>query len=259
MRNSGVVWGSLLIIMGVLFLLSRLGILAVNVWSVLWPVAIILWGLYLLFGAFGRRDDAVKTDSLALQLKGFESAAVAIRYGAGELALGSGAAPDELLSGAFGGGVEHRLSEEGELARVELRSPVDWPSGRNRRWDVALNGDIPLTLDVETGASQATIDLAHTRTSRLDLRTGASSVDLVLPEAAGHTAVTIEGGAGSVTVRVPEGVAARVTGSAAVGHLGVDETRFPRAGSTWQSPDYDTAANRADIRVSFGAGEVTVQ
>lgn len=258
MRNSSIIWGSLIILAGVLLLLNSLGILAVNVWAVIWPAALILWGVYLLIGAFGRRD-AVKTDSLALQLKGFEEAAVAIRYGAGRLVLDSGAAPDELLSGAFGGGVEHRLSEEGERARVELRSPVDWPSWRDRSWQVALNGDIPLMLDLETGASEATIDLSRTQTSRLDLRTGASSVDLILPAAAGRTAVTIEGGAGSVTVRVPDGVAARIEGGAVVGHMAVDEARFPRAASGWQSPDYDTAANRADLRVSFGAGEVSIR
>jgi hypothetical protein len=257
MRNSGVIWGGMLIILGLLFLLNSLGILAVNVWAVFWPLALIIWGLSLLVGAFGRRE-SVKTESLALQLKGFEEAAVAIRYGAGRLALDGGAAPDELLNGTFDGGVEHRLRQEGELARVELRAPVDWPSWRERSWDVALNEAIPLTLDLETGASEASLDLSQTRVKRLDLRAGASRVDLTLPASAGETAVALEGGAGSVMVHVPEGVAARIAGSAVAGALRVDDARFPRAGSVWQSPDYDSAAHRTDIRVQFGAGEVTI-
>jgi len=39
----------------------------------------------------------------------------------------------------------------------------------------------------------------------------------------------------------------------------VDGERFPRAGSTWQSPDYETAANRVAITVTFAAGEVTIR
>jgi hypothetical protein len=173
--------------------------------------------------------------------------------------IDSGAAPDELLSGTFGGGVEHQLSQEGETAHVELRSPVDWPSWHDRTWDVALNGDIPLTLDLETGASEAVVNLTKTCVKRLNLRTGASSIDLTLPSAAGETTVDIEGGAGSVTVRVPEGVAARIEGGTTLGNFDVDETRFPRAGAIRQSPDYETAENRAAIHVQFGAGEVTVR
>jgi hypothetical protein len=155
--------------------------------------------------------------------------------------------------------VEHSLSQEGETARVELRSPVDWPSWQDRTWNVALNGDIPLTLDLETGASENLINLSKTRVRRLILRTGASSVDLTLPSAAGETAVDIEGGAGSVVVRVPDGVAARIDGAATLGNFDVDEARFPRAGAIRQSPDYDTAANRAAIHVRFGAGEVKIR
>ena len=54
-------------------------------------------------------------------------------------------------------------------------------------------------------------------------------------------------------------MAARIEGGVGAGSLNVDTGRFPRAGSAYQSADYDKAANRAVIRVTFGAGEVRVR
>lgn len=259
MRNGGIIWGALLIVMGVLFLLNSLGILAVNVWMLLWPFALILFGLSLLISAFGRRKDEVRTESLALQLKGFEEAAVGIHYGAGRLTLEGGAAPDELLTGIFDGGVEHQLGQEGERARVELRAPLYRSSWENRAWEVALNENIPLALTLDVGAAETVANLTKTQTKKVLVRTGAGRVDLILPAMAGETSVNIEGGAGSVMVRLPDGVSGRIEGGAILGSFDVDETRFPRAGSIWQTDGYDMAVNRANIHATFGAGEVKIR
>ena len=259
MRYGGAVWGILLILAGVLFLLNSLGILAVNVWGVLWPAALILFGLAALAGAFRHGNDAeAVVEGLALQLKGYEEAAVTIHFGAGRLALAGGAPPDELLSGSFGGGVVHELNPDGETARVVLRPPDGLPSTDGREWDVALNEAIPLTLNLNTGASETLLDLTPMQLRRLDVRTGAGRVEIDLPNAAGQTTVNIEGGAGEVIARVPAGVAARVSGVAVLGGLEVDEGRFTRVGDGWQSPDYESAANRVEIAVRFGAGRVQI-
>ncbi len=262
MRNSGIFWGGLLIVVGVAFLLNTLGVLPGIPWRVIWPVALILLGLVFLINAAGRRGEET-VEALALQLKGFESAAVDLRYGAGRLTLDAGAAPDELLNGLFAGGVTHRLSDDGGVARVTLSSPADavwdWGGRRTRDWAIHLNGDVPLELTMDTGAAEVRADLSATQTRRLFLRTGASSTEITLPAAAGHSLARVEGGAGSVRLVVPPGVAARIEGGAAVGRFDVDGDRFPRAGSVWQSPDYETAANRAEIAVTFGAGEVQVR
>lgn len=258
MRYGGVIWGLLLVLAGVLFLLNSLGILAVNVWGVLWPAALILFGLAALAGAFRHTTTEAAVEGLALQLKGYEEAAVTIHFGAGRLALAGGAPPDELLNGAFGGGVIHTLDPDGEVARVELRAPEALPPGEGREWDVALNEAIPLTLVVNTGAAEALLDLTAMQLRRLDVRVGAGRVEMDLPTAAGLSVVNIAGGAGEVIVRVPEGVAARISGTAVLGSLDVDEERFPPVGDGWQSDEVENAANRVEIAVRFGAGRVQI-
>jgi hypothetical protein len=70
--------------------------------------------------------------------------------------------------------------------------------------------------------------------------------------------VKAEAGAASLTFIVPNGVAARIHGTVALGSMRVDEDRFPRFGNDYQSTDYGSAINRVDLDVNGGVGSVRV-
>jgi hypothetical protein len=121
-----------------------------------------------------------------------------------------------------------------------------------------VTGEVPLDLRIEAGASRTELDLGDVHLRRLDLQTGASETHVRLPRAAGHSEVRAETGAASIVLEVPGGVAARIRSRMALGSSQIDETRFPRSGDGFASPDYDTAANRVDIDVQGGVGSVRV-
>ena len=79
-----------------------------------------------------------------------------------------------------------------------------------------------------------------------------------MPQAAGETHVWVEAGAARVSIQLPQGVAGRIRVEGGVMGVDIDTARFPRSGTYYQSPDYDGAANRADINVKIGAGSVKV-
>jgi hypothetical protein len=60
-------------------------------------------------------------------------------------------------------------------------------------------------------------------------------------------------------VNIPPGVAARLRTRGGLSSIQVDEMRFRRMGDVYQSDDYETAANRADIDIEMGVGSVTVR
>ena len=94
----------------------------------------------------------------------------------------------------------------------------------------------------------------------LDIDTGASSTEVTLPANAGNTLVDIDSGAASVKVSIPTGVAARIRVKSGIASVNVDSNRFPRQdGGLYQSADYPTAANRADITIDTGVGSVDVK
>ena len=57
---------------------------------------------------------------------------------------------------------------------------------------------------------------------------------------------------------MPQGVAASIEVRSALAGVHVDGTRFPRSGSGYRSPDYDSAANKVEIRVETGVGSLDI-
>ncbi len=266
MRNESIFWGIALVLLGGLLLLDNLGYLPanINVWSIFWPLVLIVLGIRGVMQAFRPRSSASE-EPLRLPLEGARRATVRFHYGAGELRVDDRAGNDDLVNGTFGGGVEHNLRRGNEESILDLHMPsrnipIVWPDGnRGWTWTVGLNPTIPLSLDFEVGASHNVLDLRNLLVSDLRLQTGASASEIEMPARAGHTRATIKSGAASVEIRIPQGVAARIHASGGLAGIEIDEMRFPRAGSDYRSPDYETAENRLDLDVETGLGSVSIR
>jgi hypothetical protein len=180
------------------------------------------------------------------------------------------------------------------LANTRGRSPVvaatarsltidDWPghgynpldAGRNA-WDVALPTTPLDVLDLTTFANRAHVDLAGASVGRL--RVSANASDVVV-DAAGASMQNLSAvlNVGSLALTLPS--ASDLTGSLRIGggrlrlcaptDLGLRVTTrgLPRElhiggagedGSIWQSPDYASAAHRADLTVTVNFGTVEI-
>ena len=67
MRSASLFWGAVLIILGGLFLLSNLGIITADVWGIIWPTALILFGVWLLWGRLFHRGAALEHANVPLE------------------------------------------------------------------------------------------------------------------------------------------------------------------------------------------------
>ena len=83
-------------------------------------------------------------------------------------------------------------------------------------------------------------------------------MDVVLPDNAANLSVAAKTGAGNVAVHVPSGLAAKVHATSGLGKVIVDPRFSKTDGNTYQSPDYDSAANKVEITANSGAGNVSV-
>jgi hypothetical protein len=253
-------WPLLWIGVGIVLFLSTTGQLATGPGELIaeyWPWLLIGLGVWFLIGAVIPRGRP-SVEALEIPLDDVQRAQVRVRFGAGTLESVV-AAPGHLIDGSYRGGVLHREVAPGVL-ELEQDTAYGMPwLERESAWTVGLTGEIPLDLKLEAGASRTRIDLRDTKTQRLDIQTGASETTVMLPRAAGFTKVRAEAGAASVTFIVPVDVAARVHGTVALGSLNVDEARFPKFGSDYESPDYNAAPNRVDLEINGGVGSVRVR
>lgn len=264
MKRGELFWAVVLIVVGGLLLLGQF--VHVNVWQFFWPAILIGLGLWMILGS-GRRQRPLEREEVAIPLEGVERARINVKYGAGRLSVSAGAGADELVSGTFVGGLSYDKGQSGDTTEIEMRPPKEnitpspwlWGHVGGLDWDVRLNGDVPLSLILETGAASARLDLSDLRVTEFVLKTGASSTEVRLPAAAGSTRVRIESGIASVALRIPAGVAARVRSESGLASVQVDAARFPRTAGGYESPDYDVAENKVDILVKTGLGSVSIR
>ncbi len=264
MSRNALFWGSALIVLGAALLLDNLGILPFPVWNLIGPGLLIVVGIFILFIVVTGPAKG-EAQPLSIPLEGAPAAHVKISHGAGELAIHSGAGPGELVAGTFGGGVEHTSERDGSRQKVKLSSPLfsfmpwEW-FGRNvRAWSIGLSRDIPLSLEIEAGASRSRLDLSGLTLSEVKLAVGASVTEVSLPAGTGTTRAKIEAGAASVDVRIPPEAAARIRWDGGLADLSVDRSRFIQSGNVFETFDFATAVNKLDIDIETGVGSVTVR
>lgn len=265
MRKGGFLWGVIVLLSGILFLLDNLGFLPISAWSLIFPGALILIGLWFLLGPLVFRQ-VIESRNLAIPVEGVTEAKIKIRHGGGELDISSALESMNLLEGTFNGGVEERVSRTGSQVEIKLKMPeIEWwgfPSAfphDGLRWNISLNRGIAYSLNFKTGASKSRLDLHDLILTQIRLETGASSTEVFLPEQSGYTRAEFYFGSAGVDLHVPQNVAAKIKVQGALMNTdGIDKSRFPLTGEGYCSPDYATAANKIDITVEAGVGKVVI-
>ncbi len=87
-------------------------------------------------------------------------------------------------------------------------------------WDLRVNDDVPLDLNVQLGAGESDLDLDSLTLTAPDLSMGAgeTTVDLT-GDYERDLAANIEGGVGEATVRLPGEVGVRVDAEGGLGEI----------------------------------------
>jgi hypothetical protein len=282
MNRGTIFWGIVLVLLGGLLLAQNTGLIPpnVNVWSIFWSLVLVALGISLLLrntrahttvwnpgSAATPAQPAIHSgEAVRLPLGSARRATLRFHYGAGELRVDGNAAPDELFSGTFGGGLDHQERLDGEEVIAELRVPSGsfpvmgpFDGGHRLDWTVGVNPNIPLVLDMEVGASRNLLNLRDLQVKELRLQTGASESQVDLPARAGETRVTLRSGMASVELRVPENVSASIRTRGGLSSTEVDTLRFPQVGNgEYRSPDYEVAANKVNLDVESGLGAVRI-
>jgi hypothetical protein len=125
--------------------------------------------------------------------------------------------------------------------------------------DLKLNTSVPWKIVVDSGASSDSFNLSSVPVSDIQLNTGASREDITLGSPSGSVQITVNGGALTVNVHRPKGVAASVAVSGGAVSLTFDGRQSHAVGTvTAQTSDYNSASDRYRIEVSGGASNVTV-
>jgi hypothetical protein len=148
-------------------------------------------------------------------------------------------------------------------------------------WQIHLNPDVQADITARSGGGNVKLDLAGVTVTRLLADSGGGNLDLILPDntanfdaiartgggnvtveigrgARGRSVLRATSGAGTVEVRIPSGVAARIYATSGLGKEIVDPAFGAIDKHLYQSAGFDSALDRIEITVQSGAGNVIV-
>jgi len=259
MKRDNIFWGGALILLGTLFLLQTQNIIP-SIFPYIWPLALILFGLWIIVSVYWKSGNTEETFSVALQTA--KNVKYKFSHGAGQIEIKGGAPSGQALVGSSAEGINEKSRLDGDRLEVRIEAgasfiPFIGPSDGVYRFQ--LSNEVPAIISVETGASQLDMDLTDVPASEIRLQTGASNSNLTLP-ARGASHLDLEAGAASINIRIPDGVSGRVRIKQGLTSINIDTSRFPQIDSRlYQSADYDTAENRAEINIEAGVGSINIK
>lgn len=261
MRRGSIFWGGILILLGVLFSLQAANIID-DVFGWFWPLFLILLGVAVLVSRF-TAPNLTGGGAFSINLEGAAKVALDIDHGAGSVKVMGGAPYGTAVSGAQGTAMSLKSHLNGDTLTVDIDAgpsfiPFLGPEGGS--WVFQLTNEVPVSMKFDGGAASLDFDFTDTKLEFLGVDMGAASLTLKLPAHAGRTLVDVESGAASIDITVPQGVAARIRIEQGASAQSIDSSRFPQVmDGMYQSPDFDSAENRAEINLEGGANSVTIR
>jgi hypothetical protein len=296
-RRGSLVGPAILIGLGVVFLLNNLGILSWSVWEVilrLWPVLLVAAGLDLLLGRrsiwgsllalvltaavlvgvlwlfrTGAISGQAPAEEVRQALDGATRAEVVIAPAVGAVHVEALPESNALVSGVIrpisGERVSRDFAVDGETAMFALRSagtfgpfaPFAGGWGGGPGWDLGLNADVPLALEISLGVGESDVDLTGLQVRDLEVSMGIGQTTVVLPDE-GRFGAKIEGAIGQTVVVIPAGLAARIQVDTGIAGRQLP-AGYRQQDDVYLSPGYESADNRVDLEVSQAIGNVSIR
>ena len=288
-------WGGLFLFCGIVVFLQAAGALPWSLWGSLWrfwPVLIVLIGLSFvvprqrpwlmalivlaLVGAgigvllamdhAGFPSDLIHTERYTVPLYGVTKADVTIDFSAGSLILdnvprGSAnlveASPEirnqrSTMQGSF--------SKTGDIGVLVLKAVnQQYWGGGTVHWMLEFTRSVPIDIKATCSAATVNFELQYLQVRSLALDMNASSGQMILPDYAGTAAVSVQADVSNLEITAPAGVAVQIRAVSSLSVVDVDQTRFPRQGDYYVSPDYDSASHRVALDITCDVGRITVK
>lgn len=287
----------LLIAVGLFLLGQNLGWIQWSLWqaaATLWPLVLVAIGLDLILAranpwasaalvfallvaavavgaAVGFGSPALILRDVDVPLGGADTGEVSISFSLGELRLSGGPlGSDSLVTGSVrapatadvaldqsmrGGALVVSLQSQATGGRIVLFGGLN----PRQEWDLRLNPDVPVALRVEIDLASAELDLTELAVEELVVDMDLGSGTILLPRRITQGRAVIKTDLGRLLVIVPRGVAARIRAQADLSSVEIDETRFPRRGAVYESPDYSSALNRLQLDITANLASVRIE
>ncbi len=294
MKSKNVLWGLILIVIGVLFVLRNIGLVDFGWHSFVrvWPAIFILWGISLL-----PIKDFVKIifmviilgistwiiiddDSYDYSWDNFDETGYynsdqdftipyndSVKYARLELDAAAGGfvikdtTSDLLEFYKKGGRVKYdyisTVFEDKADIRISSKTHHFSMGDKSDKIRMKLNTSPVWTLDLDAGAAAVNYDLSKFKVKELNIDAGASSFELKLGNLYPETDITVDAGASSFKIIIPESAGCDMKISSVLSNKNIPG--FDKMGrGHYRTSNYDTARQKIHVNIDAAVSSYTI-
>jgi len=285
-------WGLLLILVGGLLLADNFGLISVNwnnLWQ-LWPLAVIAAGLSVL--SFRNMIWRIVVTFFVLAILGLvawvaiygtsfnspiltrdvtvnkvsdvvKQADVTVEVGATKLTIGT-SDQNSILKAKLTSDIvslEDNSLISGETQQVTLSTETSnrwWRGGMKNSLDVDVTRNLPLSLNVNIGASDTEIDMSKSKLREINIDAGASDINVKLGSLESAVAVSIDSGASSIVLQVPKDSGVQLQFEGGLSSKQLSDLSEISEGK-YESSDYAKSKNKITVNCKIGVSSFVIE
>jgi hypothetical protein len=225
---------------------------------------LVLWFVIVGCGLLTTSVGNVTTESESVVPESATSAIVRIDFPAGELKVQNGA--DSLMDASFRYNVKKwqpqvKYSENGSQGELHVSVPGDSPVPLGgeliNEWGIQLSDQVPMDLQINTGAGNSQLDLGGLDMNSLTVETGTGVTTINLDGTWDHDLdVSVRGGVGQLTVNLPADMGVRVDMDTAL--VSVTTNGLTRDEHGYVNQAFGTAPHTLTLDLQAGVGSVVL-
>jgi len=142
---------------------------------------------------------------------------------------------------------------------LTVKQPSQHSIGNNDKnhWELRLNEDVPMDIQVKMGAGEGRLSLGNTALHSLDVEVGAGQMNVDLTgHPRGDVDVRVRGGVGEATVRLPRRARLNVEAHGGIGEITAHG--LEKRGDRWVNEPAGEAAATMHVSVHGGIGQINL-
>jgi hypothetical protein len=306
MRLGRLLWGLIVIFIGVIFLLINFGYLNSSVWAnvwQLWPLILVVIGLSILGRSMSeagkmimnvlailillvgfilvvspnnrlssrvvnKNRETTVIDTIDESLTGSNKPLnVEIKTGASKLNING--STDKFATGTLESDftqLEINRSTSTKEDKLEILTNVRRKIigfGKNDL-TLALNGELPLSLELDTGALDGKLDLSELNLKTIDIKSGASSYDITFGSKADLTQADFNIGASSISLHIPKELGIKINSKSGLSSNNfssqdiIKRDVISSSETIYTTDNYDQAAKKIELTFKAGASSISL-
>ncbi|MDD5530738.1 MAG: toast rack family protein [bacterium] len=147
-----------------------------------------------------------------------------------------------------------------QMEDENFHSPHPFDSfNRNNLWKIKLTNQIPINIDLNTGACKVNMDMSTLKIESLNMNVGVGEIKLKFSDLLPNAKVNINGGVSKLLISVPKTLGVKVLLDNALSENNLKKLRFTKGSDEcYYSPDYSTSVNKIEIDLSLGVSRFTL-